>query len=117
MFSSMAGEAILSLFLDCAGDADPAGANTALLLAFRDSHQPRRYLSALRFQPDLGWAGTLIIKKTEKQVTPELQKRGGSNCRYVVSRFICVACSPQLSHSNTGGDPLPSVPKRMEESS
>lgn len=49
MFSSMAGEAILSLFLDCAGDADPTGANTALLLAFRDSHQPWRYLSASGF--------------------------------------------------------------------
>lgn len=68
MFSSIAGEAVLSLFLDRAGDAVPLGANTVILLLLRYSHQTWRYFSASGFQPGLGWAVTLkiIIKKIEK---------------------------------------------------
>lgn len=67
-FSSMAGEAVLSSFLDSAGEGVPRGANAAILLLFRDSHQTRRYFSASGFQPELGWADAfkIIIKKTGK---------------------------------------------------
>lgn len=39
MVCSMAGEAVLSLSLVCAGDAVPTGANAVLLLFFRCRHQ------------------------------------------------------------------------------
>lgn len=66
MFCSMAGKAVLSLSLVCAGDAVPIGANAVLLLLFRYRHQTWRYFSASGFRRDLGWADTLKIKKMEK---------------------------------------------------
>lgn len=68
MFSFKAGEAVLSLFLRCAGDAALTGANTVLLLLFRHSYKTWSYFSALGFHPHLGWADTfgVIIKKIVK---------------------------------------------------
>lgn len=68
MFPFVAGEAVLSLFPESAGEAVPTGANAVVLLFFGYSHQTWRHRSALGCQPDLGWAGAIkiTIKKLEK---------------------------------------------------